>query len=140
MTKDTGRPYVAAARHGRVALVVLAVALAWTQPATAVGPHKAQAKGATHAKHASRKAAKPARSQAAAPLVERLSLSDEFDRAELVEQMLAECRGIPYNAYELAQTSGEALTLPAPIQLMTVRVRHPYCAELLRTYAPKSRV
>jgi hypothetical protein len=67
-----------------------------------------------------------------------LSLSDEYERAELVEQMLAECRGISYNAYELARTSGEQLWLPAPIQLMVVRVRHPYCAELLRTYAPKT--
>ncbi|HSV17802.1 MAG TPA: hypothetical protein VLR71_05285 [Casimicrobiaceae bacterium] len=69
-----------------------------------------------------------------------LSLSDEFDRAELIERMLAECKGIPYNAFELAQTSGEALELPAPIQLMTVRVHHPYCADLLRTYARKTRV
>jgi hypothetical protein len=69
-----------------------------------------------------------------------LSFSDEFDRAELVDRMLAECRGVPYNAYELAQTSGESLWLPAPIQLMVVRVRHPYCAELLRTYAPKAHV
>ena len=30
--------------------------------------------------------------------------------------------------------------LPAPIQLMTVRVRHPWCAELVRTYAPKQDV
>jgi hypothetical protein len=66
-----------------------------------------------------------------------LSLSDEYDRAELVEQMLAECRGISYNAYELARTSGEELWLPAPIQLMVVRVHHPYCADLLRSYAPK---
>jgi len=69
-----------------------------------------------------------------------LSLSDEYDRAELVEQMLAECRGISYNAYELARTSGEELWLPAPIQLMVVRVHHPYCADLLRTYAPKTGV
>ena len=47
--------------------------------------------------------------------------------------MLAECRGISYNAYELARTSGEELWLPAPIQLMVVRVHHPYCADLLRT-------
>ena len=66
-----------------------------------------------------------------------LSLSDEYERAELVEQMLAECRGISYNAYELARTSGEQLWLPAPIQLMVVRVHHPYCSELLRSYAPK---
>ena len=66
-----------------------------------------------------------------------LSLSDEYDRAELIEQMLAECRGISYNAYELARTSGEELWLPAPIQLMVVRVHHPYCADLLRSYAPK---
>lgn len=69
-----------------------------------------------------------------------LSYSDEFDRAELIERMLTECRGVSYNAYELAQTSGESLWLPAPTQLMVVRVRHPYCAELLRTYAPKTRV
>ena len=136
MTRATGRPYAAAARHGRAALVVLAVALAWTLPVAAAAPHKAHAKGIPHARHAAQKSTKPAKSQGA----ERLSLSDEFDRAGLIEQMLAECRGIPYNAYELAQTSGEALMLPAPIQLMTVRVRHPYCAELMRTYAPKSRV
>jgi hypothetical protein len=69
-----------------------------------------------------------------------LPYSEEFERAELIERMLTECRGIAYNAYELAQTSGEALWLPAPIQLVVVRVRHPYCAELLRTYAPKTRV
>jgi hypothetical protein len=69
-----------------------------------------------------------------------LPYSDEFDRAELIERMLNECRGISYNAYELAQTSGEQLRLPAPIQLMVVRVRHPWCAELLRAYAPKARV
>lgn len=69
-----------------------------------------------------------------------LAYSEEFDRAELIERMLTECRGVSYNAYELAQTSGESLWLPAPIQLMVVRVRHPYCAELLRTYAPKLRV
>ncbi|MGH8713319.1 MAG: hypothetical protein ACREYB_04845 [Casimicrobiaceae bacterium] len=70
----------------------------------------------------------------------RLSYSDEFDRAELIERMLEQCRGIPYNAYELAQTSGEALWLPAPIQLVVVRVRHPYCRDLLRGYAPRTAV
>ena len=139
MTTATGRPYAAAARHGRAALVVLALMLAWSLPAAA-GPDGPHAKTAAHAKHVSKKSTKPAKTQAAAPPFERLSLSDEFDRAELIEQMLAECRGIPYNAYELAQTSGEALMLPAPIQLVTVRVRHPFCAELLRIYAPKSRV
>jgi hypothetical protein len=69
-----------------------------------------------------------------------LSYSDEFDRAELIERMLNECRGIPYNALELAQTSGESLWLPAPTQLLTVRVLHPYCSELLRAYAPKTQV
>ena len=69
-----------------------------------------------------------------------LSYSDEFERAELIDRMLTECRGVSYNAYELAQTSGEALWMPAPIQLMVVRVRHPYCAELLRTYASKEHV
>ena len=69
-----------------------------------------------------------------------LSFSDEYERAELVERMLAECRGIAYNAYELSRTSGESLWLPAPIQLFVVRVRHPYCAELLRTYAPKQSI
>ena len=69
-----------------------------------------------------------------------LSYSEEFDRAELIERMLNECRGISYNALELAQTSGEALWLPAPTQLVVVRVRHPYCGELLRTYAPKTSV
>ena len=66
-----------------------------------------------------------------------LSYSDEFDRAELVEEMLKECRGIPYNAYELTITSGEKLSRPAPIQLLVIRVRHPYCANLLKDYAPK---
>jgi len=69
-----------------------------------------------------------------------LSFSDEYERAELVERMLGECRGIAYNAYELARTSGESLWLPAPIQLFVVRVRHPYCAELLRAHAPKQSV
>lgn len=69
-----------------------------------------------------------------------LSYNDEFERAELIDQMLTECRGVSYNAYELAQTSGEALWRPAPIQLLVVRVRHPYCAELLRAYAPKMHV
>jgi hypothetical protein len=69
-----------------------------------------------------------------------LPYSDEFERAELIDRMLSECRGVSYNAYELAQTSGESLWLPAPIQLVVVRVRHPYCAELLRTYAPRTRV
>jgi hypothetical protein len=66
-----------------------------------------------------------------------LSYTDEFDRAELVEEMLKECRGIPYNAYELTITSGEKLSRPAPIQLLVIRVRHPYCATLLKDYAPK---
>jgi hypothetical protein len=69
-----------------------------------------------------------------------LSFSDTFDRAELIDEMLKECRGIAYNAYELAQTSGEALWRPAPIQLLVIRVRHPFCAELLRTYAPRTGV
>jgi hypothetical protein len=73
-------------------------------------------------------------------LTRPLSYSEEFDRAELVERMLNECRGISYNALELAQNSGEALWLPAPTQLVVVRVRHPYCAELLRTYAPKTSI
>jgi hypothetical protein len=69
-----------------------------------------------------------------------LSYSDEFERAEMIEEMLKECRGVAYNAYELAQSTGEALWLPAPIQLLTVRVKHPYCATLLRAYAPKTAV
>jgi hypothetical protein len=69
-----------------------------------------------------------------------LSFSDTFDRAELIDEMLKECRGIAYNAYELAQTSGEALWQPAPIQLLVIRVRHPFCAELLRSYAPRTGV
>ena len=80
-------------------------------------------------------------STAAAPSADDgLSYSDEYERAELVDRMLTECRGVPYNAYELARTSGESLWLPAPIQLMVLRVRHPFCAELLRTYAPKTAV
>jgi hypothetical protein len=67
-----------------------------------------------------------------------LSYSDEFERAELIEEMLKECRGVAYNAYELVQSTGEALWQPAPIQLVTVRVRHPYCATLLRAYAPRA--
>jgi len=66
-----------------------------------------------------------------------LSFSDEFERAELVEEMLKECRGVPYNAYELAQSSGEPLWMPAPIQLVVIRIDHPFCAELLREYAPR---
>jgi hypothetical protein len=139
MTTGSSRPPWAAARLGRVALAALAIALAWIAPAAAAVAHKAEAKATPHARHVSKRHAKPAKSQAT-PAVERLSLSDEFDRAELIDQMLTECRGIPFNAYELAQSSGEALMLPAPIQLMTVRVRHPYCAELLRTWAHKSRV
>lgn len=69
-----------------------------------------------------------------------LSYSDEFERAEMIDEMLKECRGIAYNAYELAQSTGEELWLPAPIQLLTVRVKHPYCATLLRAYAPKTAV
>jgi hypothetical protein len=75
-----------------------------------------------------------------AALMRPLSYSEEFDRAELVERMLTECRGISYNALELAQNSGEALSLPATTQLVVVRVRHPYCAELLRVYAPKTSI
>jgi hypothetical protein len=97
----------------------LVPALAWpARPAHPATPHPPQA-------------------ATVAPPHEPLSYSDEFDRAELVEEMLKECRGVSYNAYELVQSTGEALWLPAPIQLMTVRVKHPYCATLLRTYAPK---
>jgi hypothetical protein len=118
------------------------MALVSTSPALAAGAHRAHAKHGARAAHARPLAvAAHARhtAQARTP-VEELSLSDEFDRAELIDQMLTECRGVKFNAYELAQSTGEALKLPAPIQLMTVRVRHPYCAELLRTYAPKTRV
>ena len=138
MTTGSSRPQQAAARHARVALVVLAVTLASATPALAAARHAPQPKPAAHAHAVSHKHAKPAKSQAAPGA--QLSMSDEFDRAELIEEMLQECRGIPYNAYELAQSTGHALKLPAPIQLMTVRVRHPYCAELLRTYARKTRV
>ena len=140
MTTGSSRPQRAGAGHARVAFVILAIALAGTAPAAAAAARDAHDKVATHARHVADKAAKPAKSQATTTAGEPLSLSDEFDSAELIDQMLTECRGIKYNAYELAQSTGEALMLPAPIQLMTVRVRHPYCADLLRTYAPKSRV
>jgi hypothetical protein len=141
-------------RACRAALVVLGMTLAASVMAAPVegkigvgAAHAQMSVGA--AKHTPRaKRPKPATKLRVAAAITRkggepsgeLSFSDEFDRAELVERMLAECKGIPYNAYELAQTSGEALELPAPIQLMTVRVHHPYCAELLRTYARKTRV
>lgn len=112
---------------------------------TTVSAHGARAKvkqaRATQGRDA---AAKPTRVAATNPdgsgSLHELSFTDEFDRAELIEQMLKECRGVPLNAYELAQTSGEPLWLPAPIQLMTVRSTNPYCAALLRTYAPKTAV
>ena len=147
MTSCSGRRFRRpGTRSCRVALIILSVAIAAAGPAAAASPHKRHAK--SPARHAM--AAKVARThndgpaQADARAVSEtdgeLSFSDEFDRAELVERMLSECRGIAFNAYELAQASGEALQLPAPIQLMTVRVLHPYCADLLRTYAPKTRV
>jgi len=138
MTKGSSRPHRTAARHGRVALVVLAIAVVFAGPAAAAGRDKAHAKAGARSAHVERTRV-AIRHKTAAP-VARLSIEDEYDRADLIDQMLSECRGIKYNAYELAQSSGAALMLPAPIQLVTVRVRHPYCAELLRAYAPKTRV
>jgi hypothetical protein len=114
----------------------LAKAPAHRRPSATAPAHRTPSAMARHTAHALRATSPDALSEPHAPL----SYSDEYERAELVERMLAECRGIPYNAYELAQTSGEALWLPAPIQLVTVRVHHPYCPELLRTYARKSDV
>jgi hypothetical protein len=144
-----GRP---GAHSGWVALLLLTTALA-AAPACAAKAGVRHAKSAeAHGKVAKRVSATRAhvRRKSATTHVSHdlrpdwaeadLSYSDEFERAELIERMLSECRGIAYNAYELAQTSGEALHLPAPIQLMTVRVRHPYCAQLMRTYARKTRV
>jgi hypothetical protein len=113
-----------------------ATAPAHRRPSATAPAHRTPSAMARHTAHALRATSPDALSEPHAPL----SYSDEYERAELVERMLAECRGIPYNAYELAQTSGEALWLPAPIQLVTVRVHHPYCPELLRTYARKSDV
>ena len=157
MTRHKGRPQ---RRPGwgsaRVGLVVLALAALAAAPADAASSRKRVARSASKAvatAHVTakpsdaRKAARASRTRTHADLrkasdgaFDELSYSDEFERAELIERMLNECRGIPYNAYELAQSSGEALKLPAPIQMITVRVRHPYCAELLRTYAHKARV
>ena len=104
--------------------------------------------GATTASASRMRAAKPSTARAsdrvararAAMEDDDLSFSDEFDRAELLEEMLKECRGVAYNAYELALNSGEALWMPATTQLLVVKVDHPYCAKLLRTYAPRTSV
>jgi len=142
MTRQCGHPQGwPGVRTSRMALIVMAVA-ALTVAATV---------DTSARKRAAKKASRPAQAATAIHTAAKvgetsdtaipdLSFSDEFERAELIERMLSECRGIAYNAYELAQSSGEALELPAPIQLMTVRVHHPYCAELLRTYAPKTQV
>ena len=158
MTRTTHRAQPRSGlRACRAALVVLAMTVAAGATAATAKPtpdaataHVSAAAPARHGPgHASAmRKAKPASKARLAAATSRargdapadLSLSEEFDRAELIERMLAECKGIPYNAFELAQTSGEALELPAPIQLMTVRVHHPYCTELMRTYARKTRV
>jgi hypothetical protein len=150
MTRYSGRAPRPGVRTFRTALFVLALAVL-AAPADAAARKqvaKAAAKparvsasdDARHRARANRSRTHSDLRKASDRVVPELSYSDEFERAELVERMLNECRGIPYNAYELAQSSGEALRLPAPIQLMTVRVRHPYCAELLRTYAHKTAV
>ena len=116
----------------------LAGAMSGTPKPTAAKRAPALATTALHYAVAPPVAADPAiASVDASGPTDGLTFSDEYERAELLEKMLAECRGIAYNAYELAQTSGESLWLPAPIQLMVVRVRHPYCAGLVRAYAPK---
>src|SRR5512135_1080966 len=94
-----------AGRAGRVALVIVALALAVASAPAGAAPQKRQAKPAARVVHAKHTLPPPADDG-------ELSLSDEFDRAELIERMLGECRGIAYNAYELAQNSGEALRLP----------------------------
>lgn len=132
---------MASRRHGRLwVLVIGAACVALGYAALAAGHARSAAK---HQRAAAWQKTSIAAAPVPAPDIAQLTplpYSDEFDRAELIDRMLSECRGVSYNAYELAQTSGEALWLPAPIQLMVVRVRHPYCAELLRTYAPKTRV
>jgi len=138
--RPTGRP---GGRSTGLALTVLAFTLAVTAPADAAAASRKAAKAPARPAALHRKPAVVHTKAVADDSIDaaaELSFSDEFERAELIERMLNECRGIAYNAYELAQSSGEALKLPAPIQLVTVRVRHPYCAELLRTYAPKTRL
>ena len=152
MTSTTGRATTRSLRGSALVAALVGLLLGVAGSATADAAHIRPPAAKSHpakridGRVAARPKASPAVRTAApqrptAPLVTseggELSLSDEYDRAELVEQMLAECRGISYNAYELARTSGEELWLPAPIQLMVVRVHHPYCADLLRTYAPK---
>ena len=132
MTRGPGRP-LARTRWVCGTAAVTLCALLVTGAADAVAKRKPAAKRGSPVTHVARQAL-PDDAQLPHPL----SYSEEFDRAELIERMLTECRGISYNALELAQNSGEALWLPAPTQLLTVRVRHPYCAELLRTYAPKT--
>lgn len=134
MTRGSGRP-----RGRRLSAWACGVAAASLCALLASGVVEAAAKRKPAAKSPMSRLVKQAPAEELA-LTRPLSYSEEFDRAELVERMLSECRGINYNALELAQTSGEALWLPAPIQLVVVRVRHPYCAELLRTYAPKTSV
>lgn len=144
MTRQWGRPtWRPGVRSTGIALTVLAFTLAVAVPADAAAAGRKTAKAPARSAAVHRKPAVVHTRAAVDDSIDapaELSFSDEFERAELIERMLNECRGIAYNAYELAQSSGEALKLPAPIQLMTVRVRHPYCAELLRTYAPKTRV
>jgi len=134
MTTRPGRPLGRTRWVCGTATVTLC-ALLVTGAADAVAKRKPGAKRGPAVTHVARQAVADD-AQTGHPL----SYSEEFDRAELIERMLTECRGISYNALELAQSSGEALWLPAPTQLLTVRVRHPYCAELLRTYAPKTGV
>lgn len=132
MTRRLGRPLARTRWVCGVAAMTLCAVLVGSS-SDAVAKRKPAAKRASAVTHVARQA--PADD---AQIARPLSYSEEFDRAELLERMLTECRGISYNALELAQNSGEALWLPAPTQLLTVRVRHPYCAELLRTYAPKT--
>ena len=134
MTRTCGRP------NGRLFGWMRVVALVSLGALTVAPCTDAAAKRKPAAKSAMTRVAKPPPVEEPVPPVRALSYSEEFDRAELVERMLTECRGISYNALELAQSSGEALWYPAPTQLVVVRVRHPYCAELLRAYAPKTSV
>ena len=138
MTTTVRRPAWRLRACAIVAAAAVSVALA-AAPAEAASEPKSGAK-AVKARVVKRDASKAKRPAPPKAVSARLSYSDEFERAELIDRMLTECRGVSYNAYELAQSSGEALWMPAPIQLMVVRVRHPYCAELLRAYAPKAQV
>src|SRR6476659_9367448 len=119
MTRHSGRAGRPGVRSCRTALVVLALATFATAPVDAAGARKHAVKAAAKpvatarasATAEARRNARASRSRTHSDLRKasdsswpELSYSDEFERAELVERMLNECRGIPYNAYELAQS------------------------------------